>query len=128
MMNIFSKLSSILFVLISLSSSAAFAGKTTLTDPASINFGSTLAYIAICEKNGFIPIGELSEMMWVGNQNFTAKTWAKITNQYQSSLHDKKQYSIAKDRWVAFRVNEKDCHNLAKILPTLKDGIIRFNR
>jgi len=128
MMKIFPNLSPIFFILAYLSSSTAFAGKATMTDPAAINFGSTLAYIAICEKNDFIPIGELSEMMWVGNHNFTAKTWAKITNQYQKSLHDKKQYSIAKDRWVAFRINDRACKNLMKILPTLKDGIIRFNR
>jgi len=116
------------FILAYLSLSTAFAGKTTMTDPAAKNFGSTLAYIAICEKNGFIPIWELSEMMWVGNQNFTTKAWAKITSQYQKSLHDKKQYSIAKNRWLSFRISDKKCQSLATVLPTLKDGIIRFNR
>lgn len=104
---------------------AAFAGTTTITDTGAKNIGSSLAYIAICEKEAFVPVGTLGDLMLVLTKGFTANVWLKIKNQYQQSLHEKKQYSIAKDQWISFRINAENCRDLEKVIPSLKAAVIK---
>lgn len=106
----------------------AFAGTTTITDAGAKNFGSFLAYIAICERESFIPVGTLGDLMSTSKKGFTEGAWTKTKSQFQQSLHDKKLYSIAKDQWLQFRINAEDCRSIEKVIPTLKDAVIRFGK
>ena len=106
------------------SCSAAFAGTTTISDAGAKNIGSSLAYIAICEKETFVPVGTLGDLMSVLTKGFTANAWQKIKNQYQQSLHEKTQFSIAKARWISFRINAENYRDLEKVVPSLKAAVI----
>ncbi|MFZ3040690.1 MAG: hypothetical protein WA108_02695 [Thiobacillus sp.] len=121
-------LSSIAITIVCLTYGTAFAGTTIITDAGAKNFGSLLAYIAICERESFVPVGTLGDLMSVSMKGFTEDAWVKTKSQYQQSLHDKRLYSIAKDQWIPFRINAKDCHSIEKIIPTLKDAAIRFGQ
>lgn len=121
-------ISSIAISIMCLTYGTAFAGTTTITDAGAKNFGSFLAYIAICERESFVPVGTLGDLMSVSMKGFAEDAWVNTKSQYQQSLHDKKLYSIAKDQWIAFRINAKACHNIEKIIPTLKDAVIRFGQ
>lgn len=106
----------------------AFAGTTTITDAGAKNFGSFLAHIAICEIESFVPVGTLGDLMSASMKGFTEDAWVKTKSQYQQSLHEKKLYSIAKDQWLPFRINAKNCRSIEKVIPTLKDAVIRFGQ
>ena len=107
-----------------LACSVVFAGVTSISDAGAKNLGSSLAYIAICEKESLVPVGTLADLMLVIRRGFTEDSWVKTKNQYQQSLHEKKQYSIAKDLWIPFRINAENCHDIEKIIPSLKTVVI----
>lgn len=121
-------LSSIMISIMCFTFSNAFAGTTTITDAGAKNFGSFLAHIAICERESFITVGTLGDLMSTSKKGFTEDAWVKTKSQFQQSLHDKKLYSIAKDQWLPFRINAKDCRSIEKVIPTLKDAVIRFGK
>ena len=43
----------------------------SITDAGAKDIGSSLAYIAICEKESLIPSGTLADLMYVINKGFT---------------------------------------------------------
>ena len=97
----------------------------SITDAGAKDIGSSLAYIAICEKESLIPSGTLADLMYVINKGFTENSWLKTINQYQQSLHEKKQYSIAKNLWIPFNINAENCHDIEKVIPMLKATVIK---
>jgi hypothetical protein len=100
----------------------------SITDAGTKNIGSSLAYIAICEKEGLVPIGTLVNLMSILRNGFTEDAWLKTKTQYQQSLHEKKQYSIAKDLWIPFHINSENCRDIEKVIPTLKDAAIKASQ
>ena len=53
------------------------------------------------------------------NKTFSSATYEKIRDQYQKSLHEKKQYSIAHKRWISFEINKDTCKDIEKFIPKL---------
>ncbi|MDZ7693606.1 MAG: PsbP-related protein [Balneolaceae bacterium] len=82
--------------------------------------GSSLAYIYLCERDELIPKDTFGDLMWSIEEILHQNHWEKVKTQYQESLHEKKQYSIAKDRWIPFKINQESCNSLEKAIPTLK--------
>jgi ribosomal protein L28 len=121
-------LSSIAISIVCFTCGTALAGVTAITDAGAKNFGSFLAHIAICERESFIPVGTLGDLMSTSKKGLTEGAWEKTKSQFQQSLHDKKLYSIARDQWLPFRINAKDCRSIEKAIPTLKDAVIRFGK
>lgn len=106
--------------------SLANAGTATLTDAGAKNLGSSAAYVAICEKEGLLASGTLADLVFELQQNLTSEHWQKVKTQYQASLHEKKQYTIAKDKWIPFRMNSESCSDLGKALPMVKATLRKF--
>lgn len=113
---------SLLFTTIS-----AIAGTTTVTDAGVKNLGSSAAYVATCEKAGLLATGTLADLMFEMQQTLTSEHWQKVKTQYQVSLHDKKQYTIAKDKWIPFRIDSVSCSDLGKALPMVKATLRRYS-
>lgn len=103
----------------------AAAGKATLTDAGVKSVGSSVAYVATCEKEGFISGGTLAELLVVLQDGLTEQHWVKVKTQYQASLHEKKQYSIAKDQWIPFTVSTTNCRDVEKAIPLLISAVKR---
>lgn len=57
----------------------------------------------------------------------TAQTWGEVKAQYQRSLHEKKQYTIASDRWIPFNVNSSNCRDLEKAFPLVLAALARHD-
>lgn len=103
-----------------LATTTAEAGTTTLTDAGAKNLGSSAAYVATCEKEGLLATGTLADFMFEVQQTLTHEHWQKVKAQYQTSLHEKKQYTIAKDKWIPFRIDAESCTDLGKALPMVR--------
>ncbi|MDZ7659482.1 hypothetical protein [Fodinibius sp.] len=98
--------------------------KIGITDDGAKTMGSSLAYIYLCERDELIPKDTFGDFMWSMEEILHQNHWEKIKSQYQESLHEKKQYSIAKDRWILFEINQESCNSLEKAIPTLKATMI----
>ena len=116
-----------IFVVMYLSIDVALSGTTYVTDNGIKTMGSSLAYVGICEMEGYMPIGTLGDLMVMYQRELTDDSFKKIRQQYQKSLHDKKQYSIAKDRWISFEIDKKNCASLEKAIPSLKAYILKIS-
>lgn len=110
---------------LSLALPLATAGKTTLSEAGAKNIGSSAAYVAICEKEGLIAGGTLAEFMFVLREGLTEQHWEAVKSQYQASLHEKQQYSIAKDQWIPFNVSAANCRDLEKAIPLVISSVKR---
>jgi hypothetical protein len=107
---------------------AAEAGTTTVTDAGAKNLGSSAAYVATCEKEGLLATGTLADFIFEVQQTLTREHWQKVKTQYQTSLHEKKQYTIAKDKWIPFRINSESCSDLGKALPMVRAALLKHSR
>lgn len=81
------------------------------------SLGSSLAFIALCEKEGQLPTGTLAELSSTIRSSLASQAWIDVKNQYQKSIHEKKQYSISRDKWYSFKVTPKDCQDIGKAIP-----------
>jgi len=81
--------------------------------------GSSIAYISLCEKDGNIETFFTSKLMITSQKTFSKNTFEKLRNQYQNSLHEKKQYSIDKDILFSMKIDKENCQNLEKAAPLL---------
>ena len=90
-----------------------------LREQAIKNIGSSIAYIALCEKDGNIEKFFSSKLIITSQKTFAKITFEKLRTQYQNSLHEKKQYSIAKDNWFPMKIDKENCQNLEKAAPLL---------
>lgn len=106
----------------------AWAGTATITDAGARNVGSSAAYVATCEKEQLLPIGTLADLLAELQQGLTQKNWDNVKKQYQASLHEMRQYSIAKDQWLPFRITPEHCSDLGKALPVLKSAVRRNSK
>lgn len=118
-------LSACAVIAISLVGGSAGAGTATITDAGAKNVGSSAAYVATCEKEQLLPGGTLADVIAELKQGLAPAHWQKVLKQYQISLHEQRQYSIAKDRWIPFRINSVTCTDLGKALPVLKATVRR---
>lgn len=106
----------------------ASAGTTTVTDAGVKNLGSSAAYVATCEKEGLLATGTLAGLMFEMQHSLTSEHWQKVKAQYQASLHEKRQYTIAKDKWISFRINSDNCSDLGKALPVIKATLRKYSK
>ncbi len=106
----------------------ASAGTTTVTDAGVKNLGSSAAYVATCEKEGLLPTGTLASLMFEMQDSLTSEHWQKVKKQYQASLHEKKQYTIARDKWLSFSINSDNCSDLGKALPMVKATLRKYSK
>jgi hypothetical protein len=83
------------------------------------NIGSSVAYLALCEKEKLTSESFASKIILSAQKNLGQKTYEKIRDQYQKSLHEKKQYSIAGDKWISMKVNKENCMDLESGAPVL---------
>lgn len=107
---------------------SANAGTATVTDDGAKNLGSSAAYVATCEKEGLLAIGTLADLMFEMQQALTPDHWQRVKTQYQISLHDKRQYTVAKNKWIPFRINSDSCSDLGKALPMIKTSLRKYSR
>lgn len=110
------------------SSAGARAGTVALTDAGAWNLGSSAAYVATCEKEQLPPVGTIADLLADLKESPTSEHWRKVLKQYQASLHEQRQYSIAKEVWIPFRINSANCTDLAKALPVLRAAVRRNSR
>jgi hypothetical protein len=115
----------IITTFLSVAAPLASAGNATLTDAGIKNVGSSAAYIASCEKESLVPLGTLAEFIAVLKEGLSQGHWEKVRAQYQASLHEQKQYSIAKDEWLPFHVSAANCRDIEKAIPVLVAAIKR---
>lgn len=116
------------FVLLLLTALNAQAGTTTVTDAGAKNLGSSAAYVAACEKEGLLVTGTLADFMFELQQALTREHWQKVKAQFQASLHEKRQYTIAKNNWIPFRIDSESCSDLGKTLPMVRASLRRYSR
>jgi hypothetical protein len=102
---------------------AAHAGNTSLTEAGVKSLGSGLARVADCEMDKHIPYGTVGRVMNSLREGLTAEAWQRVKTQYQRSLHERTQYQISKDRWLAFEVTADNCRSLEKALPMLEASV-----
>lgn len=103
-------------------------GTFTITEPGVLNAGSSLAYIALCERERHIESGTLADLMLDAQAGLDASSWNRLKTQYQKSLHEKKQYSVAYGKWYPFDINVNNCRELAKTAPLLRSTFARGKR
>ena len=106
---------------------ATQANAQEFSDGAIKNFGSGAAGIAHCEVEGYIPVGTTSEYLKAILNNSPKLSGELIKKQYQNSLHDKKLYSIARDKWIKFTPNKSDCTQIFKAYPSLLNHFKTLN-
>lgn len=104
------------------------AGTATITDAGTRNVGSSAAYVATCEKEQLLPTGTLADFLAELKGGLTPEHWEKVKKQYQASLHEKRQYSIARGQWAPFLITPENCIDLGKALPVLKSAIRRNSK
>lgn len=105
---------------------SANAGNWVYNDAEVQNFGSSLAVIALCEREGLLQTGTLADVVLLSTKAFTEDTMQRITNQYRRSLHEKKHYSIAKNRWYRMVINSKNCQEVEKSVPLMRRWLERI--
>lgn len=113
------------FIPVAVMASTVVAGSATITDAGAKNMGSSAAYVATCEKEQLVESGTLADLLGDLQEGLRPSHWDKVKKQYQLSLHDRRQYSIAKNEWIPFRVNRENCADLAKALPLIKASLRR---
>lgn len=91
-----------------------------MSDGAIANIGSSMAYVAQCEKGRLIPIGTTRDLLVPMQKKVGSENWIRIKHQYQVSLYAKKQYSIVADKWFDFQITPDSCNDLNSALPLLK--------
>jgi hypothetical protein len=91
------------------------------------NFGSGAAAIAQCEIEGYMPVGTASEYLKAIQKNSPEISGKLIKQQYQKSLHEKKLYSIASEKWIDFKANKNDCAQMYKAYPSLLNHFKTLN-
>lgn len=114
-------------VFVLFAATAALGGTATITDAGAKNVGSSAAYVATCEKEQLLSTGTLADFMFELQRSLTPEHWRKVKMQYQLSLHEKTQYSIAKDQWIPFHISRESCADLGKALPMMKAALRRHS-
>jgi F0F1-type ATP synthase beta subunit len=94
-----------------------------LREEAIKNIGSSIAYLALCEKEKLMTETYVSKLTLSTQKNLGKNTYERIRDQYQKSLHEKKQYSISADKWIPMKVNKTNCEDLEKSAPILLNHI-----
>jgi hypothetical protein len=105
----------------------ANANGQEFSDGAIKNFGSGAAALMQCEVEGYIPVGTVSEYLKAIQKNSPELSGKLIKQQFQKSLHEKKMYSIANDKWIVFKANKKDCTQIYKAYPSLLNHFKTLN-
>jgi len=99
-----------------------------LREQAIKNIGSSVAYLALCEKEKLMTEMYASRIVLSIQKNLSKNTYEGIRDQYQKSLHEQKQYSISADKWILMKVNKTNCEDLEKSAPILLNHINEISR
>lgn len=85
------------------------------------NLGSSIAYLAVCESKNFSDkkIYLASKILLSASKTLSSEGYSKLRVQYQTSLHEKLHYSIAKNRWFPFQIDRKNCSEIENAAPML---------
>ncbi len=94
-----------------------------LREQAVMNMGSSVAYLALCEKEKLMNENFASKIMLSAQKNLGKTTFERIRDQYQKSLHEQKQYSISADKWIPMKINKSNCKDLENAAPLLLNHI-----
>ena len=114
-----------IFIIATLSTSKINAQE--FSNEAIKNFGAGAAAIAQCEVEGYMPVGTASEYLKAIQKNSPEKSGKLIKQQFQKSVHEKKIYSISKDKWIDFKANRDDCTQMYKAYPSLLNHFKTLN-
>lgn len=114
--------------LIAFVSFSAIAGEVTLTPAGVRNVGSSAAYAATCAKEGMLNVDVFAEFMHALQTRLVERHWLELKTQYQRSLHEKKQYTIASDRWLPFNISPESCSDLQKGIPIVLAALNRSSQ
>lgn len=90
----------------------ATAGDWLPREEAIKNLASSYAFMVLCSTHGHAKIEPVSKLGEAYQSRMAADAYDAFRDQYQSSLTDKKIYSIANKRWVAFQINEQGCETV----------------
>jgi hypothetical protein len=107
---------------------AVSAGTASISEAGAKNIGSSIAYYFHCESEGYLPIGTTPDLLFSARDSFTEQAYAMVNKQYQKSLHEKKHYTIAGDKWIPFKINREDCESAGKVIPTMIATFEKANR
>jgi hypothetical protein len=99
-----------------------------LREQAIKNIGSSVAYLALCEKEKLMTEMYASRIVLSIQKNLSKNTYEGIRDQYQKSLHEQKQYSISADKWILMKVNKTNCEDLEKSAPILLNHINEISK
>lgn len=94
-----------------------------LREQAIKNIGSSVAFLALCEKEKLMTEMYASKIILSTQKNLSKNTYEGIRDQYQKSLHEQKQYSISADKWIPMKINKTNCEDLEKSAPILLNHI-----
>lgn len=108
--------------------SSAIAGTASISAAGAKNMGSTIAYVFYCEKSGHLAVGTTPKLLFAARDSFTPDAYQMVNSQYQESLHEKKIYSISKDKWFPFKVDSKSCEGIGEVIPTMISSLEQANR
>ena len=112
---------SVFYIAILLTSTASYSQE--LREQAIKNIGSSVAYLALCEREKLMTEMYASKIILSTQKNLSKNTYDGIRDQYQKSLHEQKQYSISADKWISMKVNKSNCKDLEKSAPILLNHI-----
>lgn len=122
------KLITALGIIFLIASSSANAGTASISAAGAKNLGSTIAYVLHCEKSGYLAVGTTPKLLFAARDSFTPDAYQMVNSQYQESLHEKKIYSVSKDKWFPFNINAKPCKGIGEVLPTMISALEQANR
>jgi hypothetical protein len=89
------------------------------------NIGSGLGFVLLCDREGLIEPGLGIKYITALKNKATKEDFARLVEQYQKTIHEKKLYSIAKDQWISFKINKADCLDVEKSAKYMIDHVLR---
>jgi hypothetical protein len=87
----------------------AMAQKTEFRAEAIKNWASGYALVTLCAANGFAKTDGVAELGELYRKRLSLSAYENWRDIYQTSLHQKKIYTIAGGKWVSFSVDKENC-------------------
>lgn len=102
----------VMVLLLLLVSGPVTAGNWSPADNVIYNLGSGYAFSSLCALNGFADPKRVAQLGNLYGEVLTEEAMKKFKRQYQKALHEKRLYSIYKDKWYEFKIGETECSTI----------------
>lgn len=87
----------------------AQAGNWAPRQEAIWSFASGYAFLTQCAVRGYARMEPVAELGGLYRQLLTEKAYEDWRRVYQRAVHEKRIYSISRDSWIPWTVNDEDC-------------------